>query len=119
MTALKLFRKIPLASNKNYVMCDGAGAILDVEATTAGPEIIRDEGAGFLAHSNHFVCARYTKREKGDSMMPDSLQALGSNAAADPGGLRLAHGRADEGILSDHSSHPTSICRHPRHREGI
>jgi isopenicillin-N N-acyltransferase-like protein len=111
--ALKLFRTIPLASNKNYVMCDGAGAILDVEATTAGPEIIRDEGAGFLAHSNHFVCARYTKREIPDAMMPDSLQRrdrMNALIQSEMGSITVDRIKA---FLSDHSNHPTSICRHP------
>lgn len=112
--AINLFRNIPVASNKNYVMCDGAGAILDVEATTAGPEIIRDEGAGFLAHSNHFVCARYASRETPDAMMPDSLQRrdrMNALIQAEMGSITVDRMK---GFLCDHSNHPTSICRHPQ-----
>jgi isopenicillin-N N-acyltransferase like protein len=112
--ALTLFRNIPLPSNKNYVMCDSTGAILDVEATTAGPELIRDEGAGFLAHSNHFVCARYVKRETWDEMMPDSLQRrdrMNELIRAEMGAITVDRLKA---FLSDHSNHPTSICRHPQ-----
>jgi isopenicillin-N N-acyltransferase-like protein len=112
--ALDLFRNIPVASNKNYVMCDGAGAILDVEATTAGPEIIRDEGAGFLAHSNHFVCARYARRETPDAIIPDSLQRrdrMNALIRAEMGSITVDRLKA---FLSDHSHHPTSICRHPQ-----
>jgi isopenicillin-N N-acyltransferase-like protein len=111
---LKIFRNIPLASNKNYVMCDGAGGILDVEATTAGPEILRDEGAGFLAHSNHFVCARYVNRESRDAGLPDSIQRLdriNELIRAELGSVTVDRIKT---YLSDHSNHPTSICRHPQ-----
>ena len=37
--AINVLRKMPLASDANYVLCDGQGNIADVEATTAGPEI--------------------------------------------------------------------------------
>ena len=35
--AADLLRRVPLNSNGNYVLCDGEGSILDIEATTAGP----------------------------------------------------------------------------------
>jgi isopenicillin-N N-acyltransferase-like protein len=111
---LELFRSIPLASNKNYVMCDGAGAILDVEATTAGPEILRDEGAGFLAHSNHFICSRHVNHESRDAGLPDSIQRLdriNELIRADLGSISVERIKT---YLSDHSNHPTSICRHPQ-----
>ena len=112
--ALGLFRRIPLASNKNYVMCDGSGAILDVESTTAGPELMRDEGAGFLAHSNHFVCSRYANKERQDASLPDSrkrLDRITELIRADFGLVTVDRMKAH---LSDHSDHPTSICRHPQ-----
>ena len=52
---VELLRRVPLAVNGNYVLCDGGGQILDVEATSAGPELLHDDGAGFIAHSNHYV----------------------------------------------------------------
>jgi isopenicillin-N N-acyltransferase like protein len=110
--ALGLFQKIPLASNKNYVMCDGSGAILDVETTTAGPEVLRDEGAGFLAHSNHFVCSKYANKERPDALLPDSRKRFArihELIRADFGSLTVDRMKAH---LGDHSGHPTSICRH-------
>jgi isopenicillin-N N-acyltransferase-like protein len=111
--ALGLFRTIPLASNKNYVMCDGSGAILDVETTTAGPELLRDEGAGFLAHSNHFVCAKYANKEApNDGLLPDSrkrLERINELIRADFAAITVDRMKAH---LGDHSDHPTSICRH-------
>ena len=111
-TALGLFEKIPLASNKNYVMCDGSGAILDVETTTAGPEVLRDRGDGFLAHSNHFVCSKYANKEKEDTLVVDSrkrFERIHQLIRADFGSLTVDRMKAH---LSDHSGHPTSICRH-------
>jgi isopenicillin-N N-acyltransferase-like protein len=111
---LDIFWNIPLASNKNYVMCDGAGGILDIEATTAGPEILRDEGAGFLAHSNHFVCARYVNQESPDAGLPDSIQRfdrINELIRAELGSVTVDRIKT---YLSDHSNYPTSICRHPQ-----
>lgn len=111
---LKLFHNIPLASNGNYVLCDGAGAILDVEATTAGPQILKDEGAGYLAHTNHFVCARYANRENWDRSLPDSfprLDRIHEMIQEDLGSITADRIKT---YLSDHSNHPSSICRHPQ-----
>jgi isopenicillin-N N-acyltransferase-like protein len=113
--ALGLFRGIPLASNKNYVICDGSGAILDIESTTAGPEVLKDEGSGFLAHSNHFVCSKYANKEStDDALLPDSLkrfQRIHELIRGDFGSITVDRMKAH---LRDHSDHPTSICRHPQ-----
>jgi isopenicillin-N N-acyltransferase like protein len=112
-TALGLFHRVPLASNKNYVICDGFGAILDIESTTAGPELLKDEGAGFLVHSNHFVCSKYANKEStDDALLPDSrkrFQRIHELIRADFGAITVDRMKAH---LSDHSDHPTSICRH-------
>ena len=68
-----LFHRYPLWANGNYVVCDGLGRILDIEATTAGPEMIRDAGAGFLVHSNHFLSPRYATAENHARSAPDSI----------------------------------------------
>jgi len=112
--ALGLFQKIPLASNKNYMMCDGSGATLDVETTTARPEVLKDEGAGFLAHSDHFVCAKYAHKEKEDALVTDSrkrFDRIHELIRGDLGSLTVDRMKSH---LSDHSGHPTSICRHTR-----
>jgi isopenicillin-N N-acyltransferase-like protein len=110
--AAGLLRSVPLASNGNYVMCDGAGNILDVEATTAGPEIIRDRGDGFLAHTNHFLCSRYARKENFDRSWQDSFPRMERMTAL----IRSRYGSlAVEDLkrfLSDHSGRPTGICRH-------
>ncbi|MBM3737933.1 MAG: hypothetical protein FJW39_19295 [Acidobacteria bacterium] len=110
--AVDLLRRVPLASNGNYVMCDGTGAILDVEATTAGPEIIGDNGAGFLAHTNHFVCSRYARPDNHAKSWKDSFPRMERMA-----GLIESRGNAVKledikDFLRDHRGEPTAICRH-------
>ena len=108
-----LLRTIPLASNGNYVLCDSAG-ILDVEATTAGPEILKSGGKPFLAHTNHYVCARYAKEENFKQSWQDSfprLDRMNSLLAATKGTITAGDLQK---YLSDHSGYPASICRHDR-----
>lgn len=108
-----LLKKIPLASNGNYVLCDPAG-ILDIEATTAGPEVLTDEGKGFIAHTNHYVCSRYAKKVNFDQSWKDSfprLDRMNSLLAAKEGPVSVDDLKKN---LSDHSGQPTSICRHDR-----
>ncbi|MFN7919459.1 MAG: C45 family peptidase [Bryobacteraceae bacterium] len=111
--AVDLLRTIPLASNGNYVMCDAKG-ILDVEATTAGPEVLGDEGKGYIAHTNHFVCSRYARKENFAKSWKDSfprLDRMKGLLAARKGAERVE----DLGkMLSDHEGHPVSICRHDK-----
>jgi isopenicillin-N N-acyltransferase-like protein len=110
--AVDLLRTIPLASNGNYVLCDGDGSILDVEATTAGAEVIGDSGAGFLAHTNHFLCPRYARKENFAKSWKDSFPRIERMNA-------LIRSRYPElsvedlkRFLSDHAGRPTGICRH-------
>ncbi len=109
---LRILEKVPLASNGNYVLCDGAGNLADVEATTAGPEVLRDHGAGFLAHTNHFVCRRYAKQENFAQSWQDSfprLDRMNSLIGSAFGSLSVDDLKR---FLTDHSGRPTSICRH-------
>lgn len=107
-----LFRKIPLASNANYVMCDGGGRILDVEITAEGPELIEDKGAGFLAHTNHFLCSRHARKENFDKSWQDSFPRIARiNELIGSRKGRVTVGDM-KGFLSDHSGQPVSICRH-------
>jgi isopenicillin-N N-acyltransferase-like protein len=111
---LEIFDKVPLASNGNYVVCDGGGKILDIEATTRGPRLLRDHDAGFLAHSNHFLCAPYASQENYAKSMPDSfdrLDRINKMILTAFGSITV---ESMQRYLSDHSNHPTSICRHPR-----
>jgi isopenicillin-N N-acyltransferase like protein len=109
---LAVFESVPLASNGNYVIADGEGEILDVEATTEGLQILRDDGKGYLAHTNHYLSPRYATRENYTLSSPDSFarqKRIDALLAKDMGQLEV------EGLkrhLSDHLNGPPSICRH-------
>jgi len=111
---LEIFDRVSLASNGNYILCGGDGNILDVEATTAGPRLLQDRGAGFLAHSNHFLCAPHANQQNHDASLPDSfhrLDRMNEMIQAESGSVTVEHVKK---FLSDHSNHPTSVCRHPQ-----
>ncbi|MGE3316141.1 MAG: C45 family autoproteolytic acyltransferase/hydrolase [Planctomycetaceae bacterium] len=107
-----LLRSVPVCSNGNYVLCEGSGNILDVELTSDGPNLIDDDGAGFIAHSNHFLCAAHACEENFAQGLPDSfprLERMRSLIRAKFGSITVDDMKA---MLSDHAGHPTSICRH-------
>jgi isopenicillin-N N-acyltransferase like protein len=107
-----LLKTIPFASNGNYVLCDGRGKILDAEATTEGPELLEEKGAGFLAHTNHFLCSRYAHKENFEKSWKDSFPRITKINEL----ISSRNGRVTvsdvKGFLSDHSGQPVSICRH-------
>ena len=106
-----LLRRIPLASNGNYVLCDSE-RVLDIEATTSGPELLPDGGTGYVVHTNHFVCSRYSRRENHAQSWKDSfprLARIDSLIADRRGAVSIDDVKK---FLSDHDGHPTSICRH-------
>ena len=110
--ALEVLRKVPLASNANYVLCDGQGKIADMEATTAGPHLLPDLGAGFFAHTNHYLCSQYATSENFKQSWADSfprLQRINSLIQSRYGSIGVDDLKE---FLKDHSGYPTSICRH-------
>lgn len=109
---IDLLRKLPLASNENFMICDRHGDIADVEATTAGAEILRDQGAGYLAHTNHFLCQRYATAANLKQSLPDSparQERIHSLIKPRYGSIGVEEIKR---LLSDHSGYPASICRH-------
>jgi isopenicillin-N N-acyltransferase-like protein len=109
---INVLRKLPLASNENFMICDREGNIADAEATTAGPEVLLDQGAGYLAHTNHFLCDRYSTAENLKLSLPDSAprhERINALIKSRYGSIELDDIKR---FLSDHSGYPTSICRH-------
>jgi len=110
---LELLRRVPVCFSGNYVLCDGAGRIADVELTPDGFALMEYQREGFLAHSNHFVCGPYACPETDRASVPDSFPRftrMHELLASRAGRLTvedLWH------FLADHEGHPTSICRHP------
>jgi isopenicillin-N N-acyltransferase-like protein len=104
----------PLASNGNYVLCGGEGAILDVEANSNGPQIVGDPRQGYIAHTNHYLCPLYATKENHDGSLRDSfprLRRMNEMIEAQAGSITVDHIKR---FLSDHSNGKPSICRHPR-----
>jgi isopenicillin-N N-acyltransferase-like protein len=109
---LQVFARVPLASNGNYVLCDGSGAVLDVEATTEGPQILRDEGRGYLVHSNHFLSPRYATAANHGESWQDSfgrLERMTALVAGRSGKITVDDVKT---FLRDHTGNPSGICRH-------
>lgn len=111
-------KSYPVCSSGNYVLCDGTGAILDIELTADGPSEITDNGDGFIAHSNHFLCSPYACPENDAASLPDSFPRLDRirNLISQQNGLHDVHSM--KAILADHDGHPVSICRHPHGGHG-
>ena len=109
---VRLYKTIPVAFNTNYVVCDRHDNILDIEATTAGPEVLMDRGAGYLSHTNHFLSPVSPCCENFPADWKDSfprLARINSLIQAKLGSLAVDDFKQ---VLSDHAGYPTSICRH-------
>jgi isopenicillin-N N-acyltransferase-like protein len=110
---LDLLRRAPVCSSGNYVLCDGAGRIADVELTPEGFEVLEDDGAGFLTHTNHFLCGSHACTANYTVSVPDSFprhERMHQLVAGKVGRLTVDDLKQ---FLADHSGQPTSICRHP------
>ncbi len=108
-----LLRQTPVCSSGNYVLCDGAGRIADVELTPEGFALLDDAGAGRIAHTNHFLCGPHACPASDAASVPDSFPRLGRMRALLDGGLGRLTVTDLQRFLADHAGHPTSICRHP------
>jgi isopenicillin-N N-acyltransferase-like protein len=85
---------------------------MDLESTTAGPVVLRDHGAGFLAHANHYLSPSYSPQTNFPADWQDSFarqQRMNSLIQARFGTLTVDDMKK---FLSDHQGYPTSICRH-------
>jgi isopenicillin-N N-acyltransferase-like protein len=113
----RLLNDVPVCSNGNYVLCDGAGAIADIELTANGPFELPDNGVGAVAHSNHYLCGAHACAENFSRSLPDSFPRLSRMQElfeSHPARLTVEDLK---GFLSDHAGYPTGICRHPH--EGV
>jgi isopenicillin-N N-acyltransferase like protein len=114
---VQLMRDVPVCSNGNYVLCDGEGTILDVELNSDGPELIAEDEAGFLAHSNHYLCGPYACEENFDQSLKDSfprLERMRQLIGEKFGSITLDDMKS---FLADHDNFPIGICRHPHDGE--
>ncbi|MGH2366690.1 MAG: C45 family autoproteolytic acyltransferase/hydrolase [Chloroflexota bacterium] len=108
---LAVFDRARLASCGNYVIGDGTGRLVDVEATPDGYALLEPE-EGIVAHTNHFRSDRFRPQERLLGSLPDSAARLGRMQTL----LRREHGRITletvKRALRDHDGEPAAICRH-------
>lgn len=121
-TVAKMLRVLddhPVCSSGNYVVTGGCGTIEDVELTPAGYETLGQGGEGFIVHSNHFLCRRFHTQETDAASIADSFPRYDRIR----GLVKAQYGRltvqAMQTILSDHTNHPSSICRHPKEGDSV
>lgn len=110
---LDLLKKTPVCSHGNYVLCDGSGRIADIELTNEGFSVTEDQGAGFLAHANHFLFGVHACQANHEASLPDSFVRQGRMEdliASKFGSITVDDMQT---FLADHQGQPTSICRHP------
>jgi len=113
--ALARLEQSTRASSANYLLADGTGSIVDVEARPGGPDSLHrlePTGRGLLLHTNHFTSAEFDGVDYADLVATTShlrLQRLDDGVAtADSGDVETF-----AAALSDHTNNPSSICRHP------
>ena len=111
---VQLMEKTPVAVNGNYVLCDGNGELLDIESTTRGPKRIEEDGAGYLAHTNHYLCDEYATPANHDQCADHSFARLKRMNAMIQEKLGSITVKDVQGFLADHMNYPTSICRHQK-----
>jgi isopenicillin-N N-acyltransferase-like protein len=110
---LTLLSNSPVCSNGNYVVCDGAGVIGDIEATASGFEQVGDPSEGFIVHTNHYLCSAHACAQNFEQSLTDSfprMDRMGELVRRRLGSITVGDMKE---FLSDHDGHPTSICRHP------
>lgn len=113
-----LLNSVPVCSNGNYVICDGDGRIADVELTSDGPLVVDNHPSGFIAHSNHFLCAPHACQANFEKSLPDSfprLSRMQQLISRKFGSITVDDMQA---FLSDHAGYPVGICRHPHESSG-
>ena len=109
---LDLLRRMPAEYNVNFILCDGERNIVDAEYTTEGPQILRDQSAGYLVHTNHYLCQRFATEENFKRSLGDScprLDRINSLIQQRYGSLEVDDFKH---FLTDHSGYPPSTCRH-------
>jgi isopenicillin-N N-acyltransferase-like protein len=102
------------SSSANYLVAHRDGLAVDIEGAPGDFDRLyltfpRD---GVLLHTNHFLSPRFTGRDVGLWVMPDSpfrMERIGAAVAGD-GPLSLDTFRL---ALADHANFPSGVCCHP------
>ncbi|MBX3011427.1 MAG: hypothetical protein KF832_07955 [Caldilineaceae bacterium] len=107
---LDLLKRHRTCSAANVVLCDGEGAVADVEVRPEGIARFVDSHPDCIVHANHYLTDAFASHET--NSLPDSCPRLERMRA-----LIQAHwGQLDvptlQQILADHEGEPAAICRH-------
>lgn len=70
--ALNVFRRIPAAIPKNFLIADPSGDVAVVEDYTRGIEVLRPDTQGVIVHTNHALTPKTIKM---DHVLKDNLTA--------------------------------------------
>ncbi|HEX3331109.1 MAG TPA: C45 family peptidase [Gaiellales bacterium] len=98
------------ASSYNNLLSHREGGVCSVEGSATDAELLRPDGRGTLAHTNHYTSERMAAYERdpgdiaGSCARQRSARAWLASGPATPQLLREA--------LSDHTGAPDSLCRH-------
>ena len=107
----RLLQRTSFWASGNYVLCDGHGEILDIEATPDGQETIDDSGRGFICHSNHFLSPKYATQINFQNSAKDSftrLERINQLISQSFGTITVDNCKS---ILRDQHNSPCGICR--------
>jgi isopenicillin-N N-acyltransferase-like protein len=102
------------SSSANYLLAHVDGLAVDIEAAPGDFDelYLTFPSDGVLVHTNHFVSPRFSGRDVGLWVMPDSPFRLAriTSAVAERGSLSIDTFRE---ALADHANHPSGVCCHP------
>ena len=107
---LELAQRTRTCSAANFVFCDGAGGIGDVEIRHEEAVEMRGDLADARLHTNHYLVERFRRFETQDC--PDSPRRLERFTALVREGGGRWNVEALKQLLSDHEGEPAGICRH-------
>jgi isopenicillin-N N-acyltransferase-like protein len=102
------------SSSANYLLAHVDGLAVDIEAAPGDFDelYLTFPSDGVLVHTNHFLSTRFSGRDVGLWVMPDSPFRLARIASAVAGRSSLSIDTFRE-ALADHANHPSGVCCHP------
>jgi len=104
-------RTTPVWISANYVLCDGHGAILDVEVTPDGFEVLDEQLPGAVVHANHFLHERLATDDNHRQSAADSFERQRRLESLIRPGLGQITLDNIQRYLRDQEGAPTAICR--------
>ncbi|MEW6750666.1 MAG: C45 family autoproteolytic acyltransferase/hydrolase [Candidatus Latescibacterota bacterium] len=107
---LELLRGHRTCSAANMVLCDGEGAIADVEIRFDGIALYQEDRPDRRLHTNHYLTPEFAGYQPDPA--PDSVLRLRRLRELVDSGWAGLDVEAMKSILADHVGDPGAICRH-------